>query len=648
MKIQKRTKTIFIIALIACLVSMAGTALMQNNLLKTKVTSYTITLTDLADMIRENNAANGKAVDITFTENSDYKFSFLVFKPKTASSDNPAPAVMASHGGANSREMQLPTYIELARRGFVVIAIDAAGHGHSDNAIMGLTHDSYGMEAAAEYAMSLDYVDESKIGVTGHSMGNDAAGGTVRAINTGETNNHVSAFLCGAGTLGALAMSPETTQDLIFGIATDKLDEFDTFYVGSYHFLETDMAKDFITWVYPSFNDSKVSEGAWYTSEGIVDQPVEGTALGVSRATAIYNPAITHPGFHFSLTGTRIIIRFFYDAFGTPPGAKLLPSTNQIWWVAVCFQLLGLFGFFALMFPLVAMLMKTPLFADIKQPIKDKADLPSLKNWKEWVPFVLTISALVLFAFFTYPKMYTFGSSEVFNPDIYPSGVANGVAYWTLANGLFLMVMILVNYGLKALLYGKDRSSLGNPFSSAALKSVSHFFKICLLAITTIGIMYIPVFIAYYVFHADFRICSLVIALPELAELPIILLRYLPLWIIFYVPNAILNANTRFKDVPDWLSTLICSIGNSLALIVFIALQYGHLLSSGLAWKPAAGMGGIVAWAVAPALAFAAWSARFVYKKTGSAWAAGLINALVMCLATCALTQFSTDLIFPF
>lgn len=648
MEIKKSIKVVLIVALIACLFSMLGTALMQNNWGKTEVTSYIVTLQELADMIRDNNSKNNKAVDITFTENSDYKFSFMVLKPKTASSANPAPAIIAAHGGANSREMQLPTYIELARRGFVVITIDCAGHGHSDNAIMGFTHDSYGMEAAAEYAMSLGYVDESKIGVTGHSMGNSAAAATVLAINTEGANNHIAAWLCGAGTNAMISMSAETVKDLILGVSADKLDEFDTFYVGSYNFLETDMAKGFISWVYPSFSASKIPEGAWFTPEGIVDQPNEGTALGVSQAIVIYNPPITHPGFHFSLTGGRIISRFFYDAFGTPSGAKIIPSTNQIWWVTVCFQLLGLFGFFALMFPLVAMLMKTPLFADIKQPIKDKEDLSSLKNWKEWVPFVVTILALVLFAFFTYPKMYATGDARVFDKAIYPGGVPNGIAYWTLANGLFVLVMILFNYGFKVLLYGKDRSSLGNPFAPAALRSVSHFLKICLLAITTVVIMYIPVFIAYWLFNADFRICSLVVGLPELAELPGILLKYLPIWIIFYVPNAILNANTRFKDVPDWLSTLICSIGNSIGLIVFIVIQYSHLVSNGLAWKPYAGMAGIVAWAVAPALAFAAWSARFIYKKTGSAWVAGLINALVMCLSTCALTNWGTDLIFPF
>jgi len=222
--------------------------------------------------------------------------------------------------------------------------------------------------------------------------------------------------------------------------------------------------------------------------------------------------------------------------------------------------------------------------------------------------------------------------------------VPNGIGFWTIFAGVFALAMICVNYGFRKLLYGKEGAALANPFAPGALDSVSHFLRITLFAITTVAILYIPVYIAYHVFNADFRICSLVVALPELSEMPVILVKYLPIWVLFYVPNAILNANTRYQDMPDWVSTLICSVANSLALVVFIVIQYTTLFSQGHLWQTGAGMGGIVAFAVAPCLAFAAISARFIYKKTGSAWAA----ALIMCLVACALTYHTTDIMFPF
>ena len=647
MKTKKRTIVVLAIALLFCLTSMIGTALMQNNWGKTEVTVFTGSLTELAGKIRDNIAANGKDMDITFVENADYNFSFMLLKPSNATAANPAPAVICSHGGANSKEMQMPNYVELARRGFVVISMDMAGHGRSDNAINGFTHDSYGMEAAAEYAMSLDFVDSSKIGVTGHSMGNTACYGTLMALNTEGSKNHIAAWMEGAGTMPVIEMTSEKTEGLIWGISCDKVDEFDTVYFGAYTFMTGDLAKGAIKMVYPEFNEDAVPEGDWFTPDGKVGKIQEGTALGVDRAIMIVNPSITHPAFHFSLTGAQIEIKFFYDAFGVPAGANYIPSTNQVWWITVCFELLGLIGFFMLLFPLVTLLLKLPLFAKVAKPERIPATLPSIKSWKEWVPLTVTLVGLVLFAFFSYDKCYAYGSLA-FDTSIYPADVPNGVGYWTLIAGVFAIFMICVNYGLKRLIYGKEGKTLANPFASAGLDSISHFFRITLFAFATVAIMYIPVYIAFHVFNADFRICSLVVALPEFTELPVILVKYLPIWVLFYVPNAILNANTRFSDMPEWVSTMISSIANSLGLIVFIAIQYSVLLSQGHPWKPALSMGGIVAFAIVPCLAFAAISARFIYKKTGSAWAAGLINAVIMCLVACTLAYHTSDIMFPF
>ena len=56
--------------------------------------------------------------------------SGILFKPDTATAENPAPAVVFTHGYLNNREMQLQNAIELARRGFVVLAVDREGHGN--------------------------------------------------------------------------------------------------------------------------------------------------------------------------------------------------------------------------------------------------------------------------------------------------------------------------------------------------------------------------------------------------------------------------------------------------------------------------------------------------------------------------------------
>ncbi|THD58359.1 alpha/beta fold hydrolase, partial [Phenylobacterium sp.] len=93
----------------------------------------------------------------------------LLYTPPGASAAHPAPAVLVSHGYINTREMQSPFAIELARRGFVVLAMDMVGHGYSEGSV-GQVRD-LGGPAALRYLQSLPFVDKTNIGLEGHSMG---------------------------------------------------------------------------------------------------------------------------------------------------------------------------------------------------------------------------------------------------------------------------------------------------------------------------------------------------------------------------------------------------------------------------------------------------------------------------------------------
>ena len=150
MLISTKSKKIIIVALLLCLTSMLFSGLIQNNFGKAKI------------------------VDITLETSNGTLTGYLLI-PKNASPSNPAPAVITSHGYLNNREMQDITYVELSRRGYVVFAMDAYKHGHSsvpvdENGALVTVSDG-GMIDAVEYVFTLPFVDQSRIGVTGHSMG---------------------------------------------------------------------------------------------------------------------------------------------------------------------------------------------------------------------------------------------------------------------------------------------------------------------------------------------------------------------------------------------------------------------------------------------------------------------------------------------
>ena len=95
--------------------------------------------------------------EVRFAADSGQMIEATLYVPPGASSENPAPSVVATHGYINTRETQSPFAIEFTRRGFVVLAIDQAGHGYSG-------------PPALAYMRSLSFVDGENIGLEGHSM----------------------------------------------------------------------------------------------------------------------------------------------------------------------------------------------------------------------------------------------------------------------------------------------------------------------------------------------------------------------------------------------------------------------------------------------------------------------------------------------
>ena len=130
-----------------------------------------------------------------------------LFKPRTATSENPAPLVVVIPGFQRSKEALSNIAIELSRRGVVVILIDPYAQGFSSASMSrrAATTEGYGMFAVVDYAASssnLNYIDRSRIGATGHSAGGNAAirGANYfgqEAISSGQPSKLHSVFVSG-------------------------------------------------------------------------------------------------------------------------------------------------------------------------------------------------------------------------------------------------------------------------------------------------------------------------------------------------------------------------------------------------------------------------------------------------------------------
>ena len=649
MNTSRKSKTVklFIIALLLCFVSMIGTALMESAAISTKRTEYNITLDKLAAEIRANNQVTGKDIQVTFKEDALGHFHFRLFTPKNATAEHPVPGIVCAHGGSNVLELQLPLCVELARRGYAVITMDMDGHGETDNIVDSDTSGSHGMLAAVEFLMSLPYVDKDYIGVTGHSLGNNGCYNSIVALNTPDSAQRIRSWVDGDDFWQFYDFNKDNAVDLYLTLGVGKYSEqnMPTGYDFLHSFFAFKLSESF--GIAPNFE-----YGKWYSSNGEVAAPAKGETLSSTNGLKIVQYPGTHPMWFFSKAGVKIAVDGFYETLGVPYGHSYIESSEQIWPAEVAFQLLGLLAFFTLFFPLFTLLADTKLFAAVKCERHDEKNLLSFRDPRVAGITIITALGSITFAFVTYINTAKIlgnvgpGVSALVNGSSYPGNTlsANHVAYWTFISGVFTIAMIFANYAAKWLLCKELRSQLCHPFENAKLSGFSQLVSTAFFAVVFLMVMYLPVAIAGVVFHADFRISELAVQVGDLSRLPAIITRYLPLWLLFFVPNAIMNCNLRFKDMPNWLSTLICAVINSLALILVIIIQYTTIATKGTE-MPYAPMAGIMAFQLFPVLFYSAFSARYIYNKTGNVWLAGFINGTLCCLMTLYGASWTTDLI---
>lgn len=651
-----------IVILATALVGMLGYSLTVTNGWSVKENHYKVTLKQLSTMMSENLKENGKDVDLLFKEDESAKFSFATYIPKNATKENPAPVIIGCHGYNNSKEQQFPNITEFTKRGFVVVVPDLGGHGRSDVSVNQSTTDASGMVAtegvlaAVNYAMTMSCVDNSAIGIIGHSAGDLDAINTISIVNVEGAKNRISAFFCPTGTISALFAGRQ--KDLILGVAAGKYDELDTHFFNSSDFMNSPLATMMVKRVYPEFT-GPVVEGQWYTSAGAVESPKPGEKLGVTDAVIIHNPAITHVGGTFSLKVEKLAIEFFYAAFGTPTGAKFVSSKSQTWPIAAACQLLGLLSFFASAFVIGGILLTLPSSKKVANAaITDEGvvidnlceketpkELPSIKSWKEIVPLLVTFIPLFILPFIFYYRCYN-DASRLFG-SAYSAPNVNGIAWFTLFTGICSFVLLLVNWGVRKLCHLKDGVKVESPFTPAKISNFSQIAKVALFSLLVVFLMYIPQFISYKVFHMNYAISVYTVGLPRYEWLPTIFLKYLPMWIVFMVANSLLNVNCRYKEIPEWGTTLFITVANLLPIVIMLIINYTTLVKTGQTYYTF-GDPSIMLWNLIGPMLLVGVLGRFYYKKTGNIWTGTFITALVLTLMAVTITRHTTGAMFPF
>jgi pimeloyl-ACP methyl ester carboxylesterase len=563
-----------------------------------------------------------------------------LFVPKTATKETPAPAIVVAHGWGNNLEVQTPNYVELSRRGYVVLAIDLYGHGDSDN----LPIDSWfeddtnanGVYDGVKMLAALPYVDAAQIGVEGHSNGAYLCNLAVVLDNQADSQLISSVLLeCNdAVYTGKIYYAQyfdgsDTNYTNLYGnrsigIVAAKYDEAfhrilypDGTLTAPRDFIHSALAQSFLHFGANPSGLEKRDNDTFYLQN--ID--------GKEAVRIIYTPTVIHMWAFFSKQVTGDFIGFFQKAMPAP--AAKAPG-NQVWQWKAFFEGIGVIGLFIFFVNCILALLKTKFFGVLraKGPVLPAA---ADRKGKAWMWWGLTLNAL--FSAISFPVIWAIGNLNqvTFFNQWHPWVLG----LWSLITGLFSLLILFLNYRKYAKARGLNLREQGVFLSGdMAGKSV-------LLGVLTAVCTFALVFAGNYFFTTDYCLWALFAFRAFDANKFPVILKFAPFFVFFYVINSIaMNIFNYIKiGKKEWVNILIMCVFNILGIVILLAAFYVPFLITGLlptdrlSW----GVGTLIMW-VCPIVAVLPVGTvinRVVYKKTRNPYIAGIAFSLIITTMLC-------------
>lgn len=589
-----------------------------------------------------------KITDMTVVTEDGARMRALLYVPDSATVENPAPAVVSCHGYNNTLEVQDVNCVELSRRGYVVIAIDAYDHGLSsfpDPRINKGVAPDMGTYAALQYLGTLPYVDAKRIGMVGHSLGGIVLEiGALRAYKNHEKNPSI--------------IVPKAILPTEHTFLTDK--DSKTFLLNPYPVDVGDMFAKYDEWADNMWQVQKGSEinvskkaiaamgfsGAEYGAYYVYGQKKKlsrGEAIAAAQAgklRVIYQPPIIHPRAHFSRIAVGDILDFFNITLKA--GKETVPSTSQTWPWKQLFNGIALVGFFLFIIPFAFLMLEIPYFKKIirREPVAPSIVETTKNKAIYWIIFILCLLPAPLI--YNWAVGYPIGIKSM---DRYVKTVFPTTNYFQLPciNGVVLLMLIVGAILLAIFIATYFFVMKGNrvTYKQLGVKlAIGDAGKAVLLAVITFVAAYALLVVIKFFFLSDVRFWVFSIKTLTPAKF-FVLLKYLPFFLFFYLINSLLlNSFTRMRDQKEWINILLMVVANVAGLALLTTLDYTWLFDKGVKMFPyvpyppktTSALAGVLLWNLLFILPLAAISARLFFKKTGTIWLGGFVNALIITL----------------
>ena len=544
----------------------------------------------------ETNGGNVDVDRLAIATNEGAVLSAKLWRPKTATAENPAPAVILVPGGNANLEYMSSVSLELARRGYVAIAIDPYTIGRSD--VIQPTPD-LGADSTLVYVKQLDFVDNNAIGMIGGSAGVGRM--NAAAIKDGVPNGVKALFGFGAGAPG----DPELAINQ--GYFIGKIETTYGFGVNKQKDINT--APAFTTGMQTDY----VEFATWYGD------------LANNKGRILYTGLTGHILGLISKSGVAAACHFFNDALAPAPNGQI---NNFVFGWKELSTALAMVAIVVILITAGNLLLQTSFFQTLF-----KADEPAIAAKASPLTWAMLAVSILFGALVA--KWAVFNGQQFLNKTGFLQiANVNGFVFWLLCLTAFSIVVLALR-----VLFDKDLDKAA--LKAHAKTSTSSLLKSLLLGFTLLVIGYFLVSLGDQFFNISPRFWKVQLNVLNPKRLSLLLI-YLPLYIVpMLVFNFVQTSSYYFKDKPK-LFTLLVWAANTLPALLFVFYVYGKIIFTGLTPITNAAMSranGSMLDALLLMLPVSFISAHF-YHKTKNFYIGAFINAMLFAWAA-----VGTDLI---
>ena len=334
---------------------------------------------------------------LNLTSQDGTTVSSLIYIPKNATDETPAPVAVIYHGRSNHAHSNDTWSMELARRGYVVLSPDLQGGGESDPSV----DRSIQAKTVAEYANSLSYVEKDAINLIGYSAGTQTVLQTYKAMP-----DQVKSICEVFGPFMIQMAGGIDDVDTDFCLIKSDADQYDYFFIG-----DPQACTDYVT---KASGLPEVVSGQDYDRNGKLFRYSE--IGGTLHQTG-------------NISGETIqAILSFEAAVNNEPVARTVDDTA--WLPQQIFSGIACVTMMFLLAALVNLLMQNPFFASAANPVPVKVPRKGAKAWVLDALFAVVIPIILFVPVSAYVMVWT-GAGTPWSKFL-TSANLNGIMGWLL------------------------------------------------------------------------------------------------------------------------------------------------------------------------------------------------------------------------